>query len=297
MKKFICFILTLCVFLPLFSACAKKEAEYTLSVGSALSESLSDPSVSVTSAAVVTDKDGRIVLCRLDCAELDIKVEGGKVKALKAEKTKFEQGDGYGMKENGNALAEWYRQAEYFEGFAVGKTLEQIGGVKTGAAELTGGCTIDVSDFVKAISAAMGSEHKVSFTAGKELACGVSVSASVSGSADAEIVADIGAVTLFDNKVVAAVSDCAEAKMTLSEGKGSSFVFEGTKLELGDRYGMKEYGGAQWEWYEQSRSYSDTALGKTFNELNSLPTENVSGCTINADPLKAAIIRAGRNAR
>jgi hypothetical protein len=42
-----------------------------------------------------------------------------------------------------------------------------------------------------------------------------------------------------------------------------------TKNELGDDYGMKAYGGAKYEWYEQAAALADYAVGKTVEELRS----------------------------
>ena len=36
-----------------------------------------------------------------------------------------------------------------------------------------------------------------------------------------------------------------------------------TKNELGDNYGMKAYGGAKYEWYEQAASFAAYVTGKT----------------------------------
>lgn len=40
-----------------------------------------------------------------------------------------------------------------------------------------------------------------------------------------------------------------------------------SKNELGDNYGMKAYGGAKYEWYEQAAALADFAVGKTVAEL------------------------------
>ena len=298
MKKLISLLLLVCIVTVALYSCSEKEREYTLSVGTVLSEELSASSLSVTSAAVVCDTDGKIVLCRLDCAELEARAENGKVKAYTAEKTKQELRDEYGMKKNGNALAEWYVQAQNFEKHVIGKTLAEVSNIKSGDAELSGSCTIDVSDFVKAIGKAMNSDKKVSFTGTDKLSAGLAIAASVADSGgNAEFITDIAAVVVLDGKTVAAVADAAEAKMNLKDGKGESFEYSGTKLELGDGYGMKEYGGAEREWYEQAQSYADTAVGMAPDSLGSLPVESVSGCTINASPLRAALSRAGKNTR
>jgi len=40
-----------------------------------------------------------------------------------------------------------------------------------------------------------------------------------------------------------------------------------TKNELGDDYGMKAWGGAKYEWYEQAASFAKYVTGKTAAEV------------------------------
>ena len=297
MKKLIS-VLMMIALLCTLSACSKKGGEYSLSIGTALSEDIGELSVSGTSAAVVTDKDGKIILCRLDCTETDASLSDKGVDGRVTESSKYELGSAYGMKEKGGAIAEWYEQASYFENYVKGKTLEEISEIRSGDAELEGGCTIDVTDFVRAIAAAMNSDKKISFTPDGDMTMGLAINASVTDSGgNAEFLHDCAAVVVCGGKVVSATVDSAEATITVKDGKGDSFVYGGTKLELGKNYGMVEKGGAIAEWYEQAKSYAATASGKTVDELSSLPLENVSGCTINAEPLRAALVKAGKNVR
>ena len=297
MKKLIAFILLLSA-LFLLSACGEKEGEYRLSVGTVLSEDIEALTVTGTSAAVVTDRQGRIVLCRLDCTEIDASLTDKGVVGKVAEKSKSEAKEAYGMKENGGAIAEWYEQADYFEKYVTGKTIAEIEGIKKGDPEISAGCTIDVSDFVRAIAAAVGSDKKIDFTPTGEMTAGLSVSiSSADNKGNAEFLYDTAALVVSDGRIVAAFIDSAEATVTVENGKGKSFIYEGTKCELGREYGMVDKGGAIAEWYEQARSYAQSAVDKTPDSLSSLPTEKVSGCTIDAEPLKAALVRASKNIR
>lgn len=53
--------------------------------------------VDATVAAVVLDGEGKIVSCRIDCAQSKMDVADGAVDAAKTFKTKMELGDEYGM--------------------------------------------------------------------------------------------------------------------------------------------------------------------------------------------------------
>ena len=276
-----------------------KEADYTLSIGTAITDAEDKISASATVAAVVVDADGKIVLCRLDSVDVTTTVEDGAVKSTVADKTKYEKKDSYGMVEYGGAAKEWYEQAEFFESHVVGKTAEQVGAIKSGDAELKAGCTIDVTDFVKAITNAMKLERKVSFTSVEDMKLGLGLDGSVADSKGAaKFTFNTAAVVSVEGNTVAAITDSAEPTVTVAEdGKPESISYKGTKLEIGDGYGMVEYGGAELEWYEQAQNYANTAVGKATSSLSDLPVENVSGCTIAADPMKAVIVRAANNVR
>ena len=65
-----------------------------------------------------------------------------------------------------------------------------------------------------------------------------------------------------------------------------------TKNELGDNYGMKAYGGAKYEWYEQAEALANYAVGKTVEELRS-GAVNESGKAADADLASTATIYLG----
>ena len=65
-----------------------------------------------------------------------------------------------------------------------------------------------------------------------------------------------------------------------------------TKNELGDSYGMKAYGGAKYEWYEQAAALAQYAVGKTLSELKN-GAVNESGKAADADLASTATIYLG----
>jgi hypothetical protein len=60
---------------------------------------------------------------------------------------------------------------------------------------------------------------------------------------------------------------------------------------------MVEKGGAKAEWYVQAQNYADITVGKVTNSIADLAVENISGCTIDVKPMRAALSRAAKNAR
>ena len=286
-------LLTLC-------SCQGKSEGYSLGLGVFLDENLDELSIDATAAAVALDADGKILLCRVDRSRVSAQVEGGKVTAVGADKTDYEQGKALAV----GAGKYFYEGAEYFENYVKGKSLSDIealeGAVDSGSlsSDFLAGCIVDPTGFIRALKRAMISERKASLAPSDALSMGLGINASVKGDGeDVTFVYGIGSVAMADGKVSASVIDAAEAEITLDGGKGKEFIYAGTKLELGDGYGMVKNGGAAAEWYVQSANYAKTAKGKSADGISSLSVENVSGCTIDARPLKETLIRAKENIR
>ena len=134
MKKFVTAIILVCMMLSMAACGGSSEAEYKLGMGVVVStDSSSDNNAQVdaTVATVVTDANGKIVLCRLDCAQNKMDVTGGAVDTAKTFLTKRELGDDYNMVKYGNAIAEWDAQAKAFADYTVGKTADEVMGLDT----------------------------------------------------------------------------------------------------------------------------------------------------------------------
>ncbi len=299
MKKIVSLILVLCLAAAMLVACGSKEAEYKLGIGAAVTGD--GLKVSTTVASVVLDTNGKVVACRIDAVDVKPEADDAGALTVAAEyPTKAELGDAYGMlSAYGSSLAEWYTQAEYFEGVVVGKTTDEIAAIKTGDAELTAGCTIDVTDFVKAVVAACKSEHKVDFKAA-DFTLGVSAIGGAELKEDSvKYTADLSAAVVADGKVVAAVIDSLEATVALENGEAGAFEYTATKLEQGDSYGMlgNPYGSSLAEWYDQAQAFANTAVGKAVGDVATLATEGVAGCTMYVGGYHKALVKAVANVR
>ena len=316
MKRILSFLVLLSLVVMSVASCTPadtgdKEKEYSLGIG--VSMAFEDTSAKVTStvAAVVTDKDGKIVLCRIDAIDSQAKLTADGEPNTTAPTSKYELGDSYNMVNYGGAIAEWYKQAEFFETYVEGKTLSDVEAIALGkdgkptGTDLTAGCTIAVNDFVKAIANAIESEHKLTFTAKGELTAAVSVNAAIT--ADKETLVyktafDYAAVVSEGASVVGALVDSAETTLTCEKDDNNKVTatahnYVGTKLEQGDDYNMVEHGGAISEWYAQATAFAKTAIGKEAAKLDTLPTEDIAGCTIGVTAYKAVLVKAGKAAR
>mgnify|MGYP003301240694 CR=1 FL=1 len=125
--------------------------------------------IDTTVAAVVTDADGKVVVAKTDCVQgkIPFDVAGKSTLDATAEvKTKLELGTDYGMAAYGakhdgteGAVKEWNEQAAAFDAALVGKTSADFAGLAAedgyGTGDLaTAGCTMGISDMIKAATAA-----------------------------------------------------------------------------------------------------------------------------------------------
>ena len=304
MKKFVAFLLLACMMLSL-AACGSSGAEYKLGMGVNLSTDSSkenNAQVDATVAAVVTDKDGKIVACRLDVAQSKMDVTGGAVDPAKTFKTKMELGDDYGMVAYGNAIAEWYDQAKAFESYVVGKTAAEVEGIETVLndsghnvatdAALLAGCTMDITAFKAAVVKACNDEKGATFT-GKDFTLGVaaitaadeSTAATDSDDAVVKMYTEYAAAVVGkDGKILAALTDATQPKISADKnGQITGADFKGTKRELGADYGMVAYGSAIAEWDAQAKAFADYTVGKTAAEVAGLETVESNGHNVTTD--------------
>lgn len=126
----------------------------------------------------------------------------------------------------------------------------------------------------------------------------ISGSASVSEEANGKGKFDVTlvAVTVDDNGVIDSCVIDGIASTVEFDASGSITsdltAAPQTKNELGENYGMKAYGGAKYEWYEQAAALAEYAQGKTVEELkNGAITE--SGVAADADLASVATIYLG----
>ena len=287
------------------AACGSSGSEYKLGMGVDLSTDSSkenNAQVDATVAAVVTDKDGKIVACRLDVAQSKMDVTGGAVDAAKTFQTKMELGDDYGMVAYGNAIAEWYDQAKAFESYVVGKTAAEVEGIETVLNEtghnvatdeaLLAGCTMDITAFKAAVVKACNDEKGATFT-GKDFTLGVaaitaadeSTAATDSDDAVVKMYTEYAAAVVGkDGKILAALTDATQPKITADKnGQITGADFKGTKRELGADYGMVAYGNAIAEWDAQAKAFADYTVGKTAAEVAGIETVESNGHNVTTD--------------
>ncbi|MBQ3596237.1 MAG: hypothetical protein II988_00285 [Clostridia bacterium] len=327
MKKFLTILL--CVFMAFaVAACGGNDetpaAEKTYKLGMGIvvnmdSSATGNAQVDATVATVVTDADGKIVACRLDCAQNKMEITNGAFDKTISFQTKMELGSAYGMgqteindgnrwmdnDEDGRVL-EWDAQAKAFEAYAVGKTAAQIDAMETKEANghwistdealLSAGCTIQIGDFCDAVVKACNDEQGFTFKTSKAFTLGVAAKTTAEESTETEVkmYTDFAASAVIDGKIVASLNDAIQPVITINannEIKEKAFV--ATKRELKEGYNMAAYGqemdwnndGKVLEWYIQSAAFSNFVVGKTATQVADMATKTVesSGYVISAD--------------
>ena len=284
---------------------AGTEATYTLGMGVVSnfdSSAAGNAQIDTTFAAIVTDADGKIVSCRLDVAQNKMNVADGLVTTGNEYPTKMEKGTDYGMAPVSSIGAEWDAQAQAFEEFVVGKTVDEVVALETQESNghqvavdetLFAGCTMDIVDFKAAVEKAGSDAWAVTFTTADAFTLGVAAitddADSTAPTADADGVVKMytefgAAVVGADGTILAALNDAIQPNITVDPaGEIVSTEYKGTKRELGADYGMAPVSAIGAEWDAQSAAFSQFVVGKTADEVAALETQESNGHNVAVD--------------
>ena len=273
-----------------------------LGLGVLADASSSKLEVTINYAAVLLDKDGKIVDCEIDTVVASAKSTDGVLALPEEVLTKGEQGDAYGMKAYSGIGKEWYEQAQALADYCVGKTKAEITGIAIGddgkATDDTvkSFATMAIADLVEVVAKACDNAKDLGSKTGDTLK--VASQTSTASSKNAEdgvdgsftVSTDICALTVDkDGKVTASVIDAVEPKIAFDKD-GTTFTPSSdlrTKGEKGDEYGMKAYSGIGKEWYEQIEGFCAYLKGKTASEISGIAMGD-DGKTTDTDLLATA---------
>ena len=327
MKKLICIVLSILMLATAvaFVGCDKAPATLKMGLGvytatpttaDASEDKDGQGKVAITAAVITVDAEGKVIACQLDTADLTVKFTAdGKAVANDGFKTKYEQGKDYNMVTYGGAAKEWFEQADAFEAFVVGKTLDEIKalvaeGNKGNSDVVAAGCTIMIHEFVGAIEKAFANLTDSTATAESALKLGMNVEQTTADATEEKDGSNQVETTIFaaavdaEGKVLVAASDCVQVKFTFNATGASTLDTTkaiSSKREAGANYGMVAYGGAAKEWFEQADAFNTLCVGKTATEIKALcaadnyGTDEVktAGCTILVNGLTKAAAKIG----
>src|SRR5690554_897003 len=261
----------------------------------------------VTVIAVGFDAEGKVVSAELDVAQTRVAFDENMAVSTDREgefKTKKELGEDYGMAKASGIGKEWFEQAQAFEAWMIGKTVEEITGMALedgvpAEEDLVSSVTVGVEAYLEALEQAWA--EAIETEGGETVGLGIKISIAKSkdATADAGAMAQVDnvlAATAFDaeGKVTGAVIDTAQVKIQYDlEGKVETDKEAElkTKNELKEEYGMVKASGIEKEWYEQAAALADWMVGQTVEEIAGMSIED--GKTTEEDLVSLVTVSVG----
>ena len=307
-----------------------------ISVGkskSATAEATAVAQADVTIAAVGFDADGKVASVTVDVAQTkvafdkDMKVTSDKTAEVKSKK---DLGPDYGMLKASSIGKEWFEQMEAFENWMIGKTVDEIKGLKVkerdeshknvpDVPELTSSVTITVESYIAAVEEAWKNAEDANGAVNVGLGVKTDIASSKDKAADVKPMAQVNtymtAVAVDkDGKVVKSIVDVAQVKVNYDENGVLTTDLAAevkTKKELKEGYGMAKASSIGKEWFEQMEAFEDWMIGKTVAEITGLKVkerdashtavpdvpELTSSVTITVDGYQSVVKEAISNAR
>lgn len=276
-----------------------------------------------TVAAVLFDKDGKILDLDIDVAQTKVNVskEGKILTDLGvAPKTKKELGDAYDMRKASGISKEWYEQIEVLENYFIGKTVAEIESIpvddKTAPteADLTSSVTIKIGGYIEAIKKA--EELAVAVDAGETDKVSLAINSSIDKSKDFSD-GDEGVVNISSYYAMTTVDSAGIISSALIDASRVDISFDDlgafevdeeymTKQELGESYGMKSASSIAKEWDEQADAIAKYVIGKNLSEIEAIEVAEdgkvadqdlVSSATLAIEPFKSVVLKAVNNVK
>ena len=302
MKKITALILSIVLVMALFTGCSSsssKALKTGIGVVSSTDHSSKDAEdedglaqTDSTVAAVLVDDKGVIKQVSIDMVQTKINFSNtGEITTDPDAtfQTKQELGFEYNMKDASPIGKEWFEQAEAFEKYITGKTLEEVKGIaleggKATDEDLVSSVTISIGDLIAAVEKAvnnakdLGAKESDKLGLGVVAAIGSKTANAEDGDGVAQAYSHYAAVTLDkDGKITSSMIDASQSDVNFSkEGKltkvGAADAYQ-TKNELGDGYEMKEASSIGKEWFEQAEGFSKYITGKTIEEVKGISLE------------------------
>lgn len=320
MKKLITFILILATALLMVSCGTGTSSKNTMGLGVIAVPELADIEgeeigalqFSTTIVAATFDEDGKITTCAIDVIEQGAGLDENKEIEFKFVKNGVAnldlrsaniQGDDYGMKAASPIGKELNEQHEALANWMVGKTVKEIVAMQTISADedLKASVTINVSQYLIALQDAWDRKTPIKSTPEK-LGLGVLNTADVHEPTTDDI------LTIFEihSSFVAIGFDaddiitCAAIDITQQPGAiNSELIFindwsgkvletetlDGrSKIQKGPDYGMIRFSPIGKEVDEQLNSFANWMVGKTIEEVVSVPVSDNRGIGYAAIP-------------
>ncbi len=233
-------------------------------------------------AAVAMEKDGKIAACKLDEIETDAKLSDGKIVREKSPRSKYAQGEDYGLNTSAPLSKAWYKQADALCDYVVGKTAAQVAEipVENGVAKdeaLRSRCELDITPFLEAIGKACDMAAERGAQEGDTLSLALMATDGTNNSDEAvQTDVHIAAVCMNSRGVVTDCQvDVAGKKVAVTDGAfdGTAGAFSSKKDQ---KTGMDDTSDTEKdaEWIACAKAFEEYVVGKTAKQVKVTPLTN-----------------------
>lgn len=260
-------------------------------------------------AAVAVGKDGRITACKLDEIETDAKLKTGKITREKDMRSKYAQGDDYGLATSAPLSKEWYKQVDALCDYVVGKTAAEVADIslENGVAAdetLRSRCELTITPFIEVIGKACDMATQRGAQAGDALSLSMTATDATGGS-DKAVQTDVhvAAVALNSRGVVTdCLVDVASCKVDVTDGAFSGITGP-YRSKKDQKTGMDDTSDTEKdaEWAACANAFEEYVIGKTARQVKVTPltdgkpasdTELSKKCTIRVTEMMDNVLKA-----
>ncbi len=260
-------------------------------------------------AAVAVGEGGKITACRLDELETDAKLADGKIIREKDVRSKYAQGNDYGLAASTSLAKEWYEQIDALCDYVVGKTAAEVAEIplENGVAmdkALRSKCELTLTPFLDVIGKACDMAADRGAQAGDTLALSLTATDGADGGNDfAQTDVNIAAVTLNSRGVVTdCLVDKAGKKVEVRDGAffGETGDYRSKKDQKTDTDDTSDT-ASDAEWVACAKAFEEYVTGKTASQVKATPltdgkpaadTDLAKKCTIRVTEMMENVLKA-----
>lgn len=271
MKKILSIVLTIIFTVAMFAYCGTA-ASNKLGTGLVLTYMETQRGsvyYEATAAAVVLDSEGKIVNCRFDSLTSRVSIGMGNAQDGAQDmtfKSLYDLANEYTF---GRDVALWYKSADTFAAYCVGKTAQEVGNIPVDESGMTTDmdlfeeCDIEIDECIKAIVKACNDAKATPIKDASDIKLGLYLGSKVNSVNNAT--ANDGNISYLIDCAVTAVNADGTVAVAVVDAAKPEFKFnnEGTVIE-------SKYDGSEREQNILNETFCDSVKGKNAEEISKL---------------------------